>query len=49
MLIYDWEIFKHDCLLGILNIETDEVTQLWSIGDIKKYIRDNLGEVWVRI
>ena len=49
MLVYDWEIFKHDCLLGVLNIETNEIIQLWDIKKIKEYIEDNLDEVWVRL
>lgn len=49
MLVYDWEIFKHNCLLGVLNIETGEIVQLWDIEKIKKYTKENLGEVWVRI
>jgi hypothetical protein len=49
MLVYDWEIFKHNSLLGALNIETDEIIQLWDINQIKKYIQNNLNEVWIRL
>lgn len=49
MLIYDWEIFKHNSLLGILDVETDTVTQLWNIDDIKQYIMTHLEDIWIRI
>lgn len=49
MLVYDWEVFKHNSLLGILNIEKDEIVQLWDILEIEKYINKHLDEVWIRI
>ena len=49
MLIYDWEIFKHNCLLGVLDVETNEIVQLWDIYDIKTYTKNHLNEIWVRI
>lgn len=47
MLIADYEIFKHDSLLGVLDTETNEIYQMWSVDDIKEFIRNNLSEVWV--
>lgn len=47
MLLYDFEVFAHDTLLGVLNEETDEVTQLWGIEDIKNFTRKNLDSIWV--
>ena len=47
MLLYDFEVFKHDTLLGVLNEETREVIQLWNIDDIKLFIRKNLENIWV--
>lgn len=47
MLLYDFEVFAHDTLLGVLNEETDEVTQLWGIEDIKNFTRKNLDNIWV--
>lgn len=47
ILLYDFEVFKHDALLGVLNEETDEVTQLWGIEDIKNFTRKNLDNIWV--
>ena len=47
MIIYDFEVFKHDTLLGALNTDTDEIIQLWDIPSIKKYTQENLEEIWV--
>ena len=47
MLIADYEIFKKDTLLGVLDTETKEVHQMWNIGDIKDYIKTHLSEIWV--
>ena len=47
MLLYDFEVFKHDTLLGVLNEETGEVTQLWDINEIKSFIKKNLENIWV--
>ena len=47
MLVADYEIFKRDSLLGVLDIETDKVYQMWNISDIKDFIRHNLAEIWI--
>jgi hypothetical protein len=47
MIIYDYEVFKNDTLLGALNEETGEITQLWSIPEIKAFIQKNLDTIWV--
>lgn len=47
MLVYDWEIFKHNSLLGVLDVNTDVVTQLWGIEEIKNYIENHLDEIWI--
>lgn len=49
MLIYDFEVFKHDTLLGVLNEETGEIFQSWSIARIKEYAKENLDNIFVRI
>ena len=35
MLVYDFETFKHNTLLGVLNEETGEIIQTWDISEIK--------------
>lgn len=47
MFIADYEIFKHDSLLGVLDTETDHIYQMWGVSDIKKLIKDHLDEIWV--
>lgn len=47
MLVYDFEVFKHDTLLGVLNEETGEIIQLWNISEIKELTNSNLENVWV--
>lgn len=49
ILIYDYEVFKHNTLLGILNTDTDAVIQLWDIQKIRSFIRENLDNIWVRL
>ena len=33
----------------VTDTETNEVTQLWDINEIKKFIQKNIGSIWVRI
>lgn len=47
MLIADYEIFKRDSLLGALDVETDEIYQMWGVPDIKKFIESHLDEIWI--
>lgn len=49
MLVADYEIFKKDSLLGVLDIETNEVYQMWDISEIKEFIRNHLNEIWIRL
>ena len=47
MLIYDFEVFKHDTLLGVLNEETGDIFQIWDIAQIKRFVQENLNNIWV--
>lgn len=47
MLIYDFEVFKHNTLLGVLDEETGDITQLWDIEQIKDFTEKNLRNIWV--
>ena len=47
MLIADFEVFKHNTLLGILNEETGEITQTWDISKIKEIAKAELDNMWV--
>lgn len=47
MLIADYEIFKRDSLLGVLDTETDKIYQIWDVSKIKDFIKNHLNEIWV--
>lgn len=47
ILLYDFEVFAHDTLLGVLDEETGTVMQLWGIEDIKNFTKKNLNNIWV--
>ena len=47
MLIADFEVFKHNTLLGILNEETGNIIQTWSIPEIKNIAKAELNNMWV--
>lgn len=47
MLIADYEIFKCDSLLGVLDTDTGKVFQMWTIPEIKTFIRDHISDIWV--
>ena len=47
ILIYDFEVFKKDTLLGVLNTDTGEVKQIWNIPDIRKLAEENIKNIWV--
>lgn len=47
MLIADYEIFKKNSLLGVLDTETGNIYQMWDIKDIKEFIQKHLSEIWV--
>lgn len=49
MLVADYEIFKHDSLLGVLDIETEEIYQIWNIQEIKNFIKFHLDDIWIRL
>ena len=45
--IYDFEVFKHDTLLGTLNTETGEVKQIWNIPGIRELAESQIKDIWV--
>ena len=47
MLVYDFEVFKRNTLLGILNTENGEIIQVWDIPSIKQLAQDNINEIWI--
>lgn len=49
MFIADYEIFKKDSLLGVLDVETDNIYQMWDISEIKNFIKEHINDIWVRL
>ena len=47
MLVYDFETFKHNTLLGVLNEETGEIIQTWDISEIKELAKSQLSNIWI--
>lgn len=47
MLIADYEIFKHNSLLGVLDVETNKIYQIWDITNIRNFIQEHIGNIWV--
>ena len=49
LLIIDFEVFKYDTLLGVLEIDRDTITkhQMWDLEMIKKYYLLNQDSMWI--
>lgn len=47
MLVVDYEIFKKDSLLGVLDTDTNEIYQMWGVPEIRRFIQDHLEDIWV--
>lgn len=47
ILVADYEIFKKDSLLGVLDIDTNEIHQMWGVEEIRTFIRDHLEDIWI--
>lgn len=47
MLVADYEIFKKDSLLGVLDTDTNEIHQMWGVPEIRRFIQDHLEDIWV--
>lgn len=49
LIIYDFEVFKYDTLLGALIINGDNVNvlQTWNLDEIKQFYLDNVDSIWI--
>ena len=50
IIIFDFEVFKYDTLLGCKIVNNDgslDIFQTWNIEEIKKFYNDNLKSMWV--
>lgn len=49
LIIFDFEVFKHDTLFGakILEKNSSRIYQTWNLEDIKDFYEDNRDEIWI--
>lgn len=48
ILVADYEIFKCDSLLGVLDVNTDTIYQMWDVQEITQFIEEHLNDIWIR-
>ena len=49
LIIFDFEVFKYDTLLGALIIDNDEISlmQTWDLEEIKNFYYSNINSLWL--
>lgn len=49
IIIFDFEVFKYNTLLGALIIHNNEISllQTWNINEIKKFYNNNINSIWI--
>ena len=47
ILVFDFEIFKYDTLLGVYDIHNNKYIQLWDVSEIKNFYESNKDAIWV--
>ena len=49
LIIFDFEVFKHDTLLGMIFIENNKTLtkQTWDLEEIRRIYLDNLDSIWI--
>ena len=50
IIIYDFEVFKHDTLLGAIIIEEgkeERTIQTWNLNDIRKFYNTHKEHIWI--
>lgn len=47
IIVFDFEIFRYDALLGVYDVNKGSYYQTWSLSDIKKYYYENIDAIWV--
>lgn len=49
IIIFDFEVFKYDCLLGTKILEGDSVKiyQTWDLEEIKKFYKECENDIWI--
>lgn len=49
IIIFDFETFPYDCLLGakVLDGKTSTIFQTWDLNEIRKFYKDNVESIWI--
>lgn len=49
LIIFDFEVFKYDTLLGIHLLEDDKITtmQTWNLDEIRSFYNKHIDDIWV--
>ena len=49
IIIYDFEVFKYDTLLGAIIINDDEcfILQTWNLDEIRNFYKKNINSIWI--
>ena len=45
--VFDFEVFKYDCLLGIYDLNNQKYIQTWDLDEIKLIYENNKDVIWV--
>lgn len=46
-LVFDFEVFKYDTLLGVYDTNNQKYIQLWDLNKIKEYYEANKDAIWI--
>lgn len=47
VIVFDFEVFKYDTLLGVYSVNENKYYQLWEMSEIKRFYYDNIDSIWV--
>ncbi len=46
-LVFDFEVFPYDTLLGVYDVNEKKYIQLWDVDEIKQYYKENIDSIWI--
>lgn len=47
ILIFDFEVFRYNVLLGVYDVNNKQYYQTWNASKIKEYYNDNIDAIWI--
>lgn len=47
IIVFDFEVFKYDTLLGVYDVNNNRFIQMWDLNDIKEFYYKNTDAIWV--